>query len=182
MNRARRVIRPTIAYSSCRSLADHFGASEAKFLKRGSFRSGSNIDRAEQRRSERYIFSQRLRSAPRVVSVAAMARSCSPIRAATLARTSIGWHQTRVSLDWIRGMARSVSVNAAPLSPRPILVSARCSTSLRFSACSFRKDCSARLSPVSGRRHDRRRPLPSPKKCSSLLSNPTPGQLGQYFL
>ena len=81
----------------------------------------------EQRRSER----QAAASAPLYgiessFCKAAMARSGSPMRAATRARISIGMGPSNgVFLDRIHGHGLLDRANAAALSPRPILISAR---------------------------------------------------------
>src|SRR5439155_402346 len=107
----------------------YFGAGEAtSFWKRGSFRSGSNIGSS---RSSAGVSGIPAASAPAYgiessFCKAAMARSGSPIRAATRARTSIGMGPATASFSTgFAAMARSDRANAAVLSPRPILVSGR---------------------------------------------------------
>src|SRR6267378_251583 len=106
-----------------------FGACEAtSSWKRGSFRSGSNI---ESSRSNAGVSGTPEASGPSYgiessFCKAAIARSGSPTCAATRARISIGSGPSTASfLIGFAAIARSTSANAAALSPMPILVSAR---------------------------------------------------------
>src|SRR5207249_5662276 len=106
---------------------DYFEVPDASFWKRGSFRSGSNIGSSLSSAGVSSTFT----SAPSYgidssFCKAAMARSGSPICAATRARISIGLGPFLASFSiGIAAMARSDRANAAALSPRPILASAR---------------------------------------------------------
>src|SRR6266498_3011155 len=106
-----------------------YGFSSQSFWKRGSFRSGSNI--GSSRSSAGVIGTTVVASGPSYgidssFCKAVMARSGSPMRAATRARISIGQGPSMGSFSiGITAMARSARLNAAALSPRPILVSAR---------------------------------------------------------
>src|SRR5438128_1249608 len=107
----------------------YFGAGDsASFWKRGSFRSGSNIGSS---RSSAGVSGTPNENEPeygveRSFCKAAMARSGSPMRAATRARISIGMGPVTASFSTgFAAIARSEKANAAALSPRPILVSAR---------------------------------------------------------
>src|SRR5713101_8558421 len=113
-----------------------FGAGEAaRFWKRGSFRGGSNIGSS---RSSAGVSGTLKDSAPAYgiessFRKAAMARSGSPICAATRARTSSDQGPVKGSFSiGFAAMARSDRANAAALSPRPILVSARSPMRLKF--------------------------------------------------
>src|SRR5205814_892233 len=105
-----------------------FGAIEASFSKRGSFRSGSNIGSNWSSAGVSGTFEA---SGPAYgiesnFCKAAIARSGSPVRAPTRARISIGPGPSSASFSiGTTAMARSNRVNAVALSPRPVLVSAR---------------------------------------------------------
>ena len=75
-----------------------------------------------------------------IFSKAAMARSGSPRRAAIRARMSIdcGLFAASFSIG-CKAMARSTSVKAAALSPRPVAISARSSRRDQFSGCSLER-------------------------------------------
>src|SRR5437867_150906 len=124
----------------------HFGFSSQSFWKRGSFRSGSNMGSSRSSAGVSGTFSA---SAPWAgiessFCKAAIARSGSPICAATRAKNSIGRVPATASFSIdTAAMARSARANAAVLSPRPALVSARSPIRARFSACSLRKDSSS---------------------------------------
>ena len=123
------------------------------FWKRGSFRSGSNIGSS---RSSAGVSGTFAASAPAYgiessFCKAAMARSGSPICAATRARISIGPGPSIASFSiGIAAIARSARANAAALSPRPILVSARSPIRLIIFRLFFeeRFQFAARLSPT----------------------------------
>src|SRR5205085_8603175 len=116
----------------------HFGFSSQSFWKRGSLRSGSNIGSSRSRAGV---------SEPGIESSfcnPAMARSGSPMPAATRARVSIGPGPSTASFSiGFAAMPRSARANAAALSPRSMLISARSSSRLEFSGCSLRKDASS---------------------------------------
>src|SRR5438132_8743007 len=124
----------------------HFGFSSHSFWKRGSFRSGSNMGSSRSSAGVSGTFSA---SAPWAgiessFCKAAIARSGSPICAATRAKNSIDRVPATASFSIVTAaMARSARANAAVLSPRPALVSARSPIRARFSACSLRKDSSS---------------------------------------
>ena len=132
-----------VSVNSADMRENYFGADKAtSFWKRGSFRSGSNIGSSRSRAGvsgtpEASAASYGIESS---FCKAAMARSGSPIRAATRARISIELGPTKPSLSiGLTAMARSARANAATLSPRLILVSARSPIRLKFSGCSLRR-------------------------------------------
>src|SRR6266404_3645768 len=104
----------------------HFAGSSQSFWKRESFRSGSNIGSSRSSAGvsgmfEASGFEYGIESS---FCNAAMARSGSPKRAATRARISIAPGPSNASFSiGTKAMACSARVNAAALSPRPILVS-----------------------------------------------------------
>src|SRR5213596_2952087 len=109
-----------------RRLLVHFAGSSQSFWNRGSFRSGSNIGSS---RSSAGVSGPAGKAPPygseSSFCKAAMARSGSPICAATRARISIGVGPVTASFSiGFTAMPRSDRANAAALLPRPILVSA----------------------------------------------------------
>src|SRR5205085_6693562 len=106
-----------------------FGVDEpTSFWKRGSFRSGSNIgsSRSSAGVSGIIVLSEPAYGIESSFCKAAMARSGSPICAATRARISSDQGPVKRSFSiGFAAMARSDRANAAALSPRPILTSAR---------------------------------------------------------
>src|SRR4029077_13244405 len=125
----------------------HLGVGDAaSFWKRGSLRSGSNIGSS---RSSAGVSGMYLSSAPSpgtesTCCKVAMARSGSPICAATRARISIGSAPLAASFSiGSAAIPRSDRANAAALSPRPILVNARSPRRVALSGCSLRKDSSS---------------------------------------
>src|SRR5947208_1704230 len=107
----------------------YFGGLNASFWKRGSFRSGSNIGSSRSSAGVSGTFCVASGPAYDIESSfckAAMARSGSPIRAATRARISMAPGPDKGSFSiGITAMACSARANAAALSPRPMLISAR---------------------------------------------------------
>src|SRR5205809_2974829 len=111
-----------------RRLLVHFAGSSQSFWKRGSFRSGSNIgsSRSSAGVSGIIVLSEPAYGIESSFCKAAMARSGSPICAATRARISSNQGPVEGSFSiGFAAMARSDRANAAALSPRPILKSAR---------------------------------------------------------
>src|SRR5512132_899406 len=124
----------------------HFGAVATSFWKRGSFRSGSNIgsSRSSAGVSGMYLSSAPVPGIESTCCKAAMARSGSPVCAATRARVSIGAAPFAASFSiGSAAIPRSERARAAALSPRPILVNARAPMRPEFSGCSLRKDSSS---------------------------------------
>src|SRR5437660_3836721 len=122
----------------------YFGAGEAtSFWKRGSFRSGSNIGSSRSSAGVSGTFCVASGPAYDIESSfckAAMARSGSPVRAATRARISIEAGPDKASFSiGFAAIAFSTNAKAAALSPRPILVSARSPRRPKFSGWSLRK-------------------------------------------
>ena len=120
----------------------YFGAVAASFSKRGSFRSGSNIGSSWRSAGVSGVPVARppLHGIESIFCKAAMARSGSPRRAAIRARMSIdcGLFAASFSIG-CKAMARSTSVKAAALSPRPAAMSARSPSRDQLSGCSLRK-------------------------------------------
>jgi hypothetical protein len=123
----------------------HFGGDGAtSSWKRGSFRSGSNIGSSRSRAGVSGAAVSVSTGIDSSFRKAAMARSGSPICAATAARTWIGAGPLTASFSiGFAAIARSARANAAALSPRPIFVSARAPSRLKFSGCSSRNDSSS---------------------------------------
>src|SRR5438034_804494 len=154
----------------------HFGAVSASFWKRGSLRSGSNIGSSRSNAGVSGIFNVQA-PAPGIESTfsnVAMARSDSPVCAATRARTSIelGPSMAFFSIGHA-AIARSARAKAAVFSPMLMLVSARSPIRAKLSGCSFRKGsislraclqlfCAAPWSPARSCAH------PSQKRSSPL--------------
>src|SRR6266576_1026527 len=94
--------------------------------KRGSFRSGSNIGSSRSSAGVSGTPDGLLYGIESSFCKAAMARSVSPVWAATRARISITWGPSNGSFSiGIKAMARSIILNAEALSPRLMSVSAR---------------------------------------------------------
>jgi hypothetical protein len=146
------------------------------FWNRGSFRRGSNIgsSRSKAGVSGAFEASGPVAGIESSFCNAAMARSGSPVPAATRARISIGMGPCNASFS--SGMIRSAlsaKVNAADLSPSAIQTRARSPITTKFSGCSFRKDsnslracrqvsCAAAWSPSTSCAH------PNQKRSSPL--------------
>src|SRR6266446_4732211 len=126
-----------------RRLLVHFAGSSQSFWKRGSFRSGSNIGSSRSSAGVSGVFCVASGPAYDIESSfckAAMARSGSPVRAATRARISIEAGPDKASFSiGFAAIAFSTNAKAAALSPRPILVSARSPRRPKFSGWSLRK-------------------------------------------
>ena len=121
-----------------------FCPAEARsFSNRGSRRSGSNIGSSRSNAGVIGAFEAKgpVDGIESSFCNAAMARSGSPSRAATRAKISIGIGPCNASFSsGMTRMARSARLNAAVLSPRPILISARSPITTKFSGCSLRRD------------------------------------------
>src|SRR5438094_286628 len=125
----------------------YFTAPDVSFWKRGSLRSGSNIGSSRSRAEVSGTFAALSGLSYGVESSfckAEMARSGSPIRAVTRARISIepGLSIGSFSIGFT-AITFSTKANAAVLSPRPILVSARSPIRTQFSGCCLRKGSSS---------------------------------------
>jgi hypothetical protein len=141
----------------------HFGGDGAtSSWKRGSFRSGSNIGSSRSRAGVSGAAVSVSTGIDSSFRKAAMARSGSPICAATAARTWIGAGPLTASFSiGFAAIARSARANAAALLPRPIFVSARAPSRLKFLAVP-RGTIPVRRVPVanfSAQRHGRQQLL-----------------------